>query len=334
LTDVTRKQSGTDLNKPRQVQNTFISSTSHHYSPYLYKPHLPQHIMKISDRTFLISGGSSGLGLATAELLYSQGAYIALLDLNPPPSSSPISNRTATAFFTTDVSSTESIAAAVGKTVKWASSSKKPIGGVICCAGIGYAEKLLPRQPKGTTSATVKMMDLARFDRVLNINLRGTVDLIRQVTPHMSLNEPEGPDGERGVIIMVSSVAAFEGQVGQLAYSASKGAVRSIVLPLARELGQSCGVRVTAIAPGVFETGMTMKSKTGARTGGQTAAQKGDAEKKAKGVGAVNREMVNYPVRMGRGNEFARFCKEIIENPMLNGDCYRLDGGVRMPSRL
>ena len=297
--------------------------------------------MKISDRTFLISGGSSGLGLATAELLYSQGAYIALLDLNPPPTSSPISNRTATTFFTTDVSSTESIASAVDKTVRWASSSKKPIGGVICCAGIGYAEKLLPRQqPEGTTSAsattrTVKMMDLAKFDRVININLRGTVDLIRQVIPHMSLNEPEGPDGERGVIIMVSSVAAFEGQVGQLAYSASKGAVRSIVLPLARELGQSCGVRVTAIAPGVFETGMTMKSKTGARPGGQNAAQKGDPEKEAKaGGGAVNREMVNYPVRMGRGDEFARFCREIIENPMLNGDCYRLDGGVRMPSRL
>lgn len=176
------------------------------------------------------------------------------------------------------------------------------------------------------------MMDLTAFDRVMNINLRGTVDLIRQVIPHMSLNEPEGPDGERGIIIMVSSVAAFEGQVGQLAYSASKGAVRSIVLPLARELGQSCGVRVTAIAPGVFETGMTRKSKTGARTGGASAAP--EKKEKEKAGGGFNREMVNYPVRMGRGEEFARLCKEIIENPMLNGDCYRLDGGVRMPSRL
>jgi NAD(P)-dependent dehydrogenase (short-subunit alcohol dehydrogenase family) len=290
--------------------------------------------MKIASRTFLISGGSSGLGLATAELLYSQGASVALLDLNPPPTSSPLSNRTHTAFFTTDVSSSSSIAAAVEKTVQWASESKRPIGGVVCSAGIGYAEKVLPRQPEGTTSANVKMMDLEKFDRVIAINLRGTVDLIRQVIPHMSLNEPEGPDGERGVIIMVSSVAAFEGQVGQLAYSASKGAVRSIVLPLARELGQSCGVRVTAIAPGVFETGMTKKSKTGARTAGQPAARKGGAEKKEKAGGSVNREMVNYPVRMGRGDEFARLCKEIIENPMLNGDCYRLDGGVRMPSRL
>jgi 3-hydroxyacyl-CoA dehydrogenase / 3-hydroxy-2-methylbutyryl-CoA dehydrogenase len=223
----------------------------------------------------------------------------------------------------------------VQKTVQWATESKKPIGGVVCSAGIGYAEKILPRQPEGTTNATVKMMDLEKFDRVMNINLRGTVDLIRQVIPHMSLNEPEGPDGERGVIIMVSSVAAFEGQVGQLAYSASKGAVRSIVLPLARELGQSCGVRVTAIAPGVFETGMTKKSKTGARTGGQPAAQKKNSkDAQQKQGGGVNREMVNYPVRMGSGSEFARLCKEIIENPMLNGDCYRLDGGVRMPSRL
>lgn len=148
----------------------------------------------------------------------------------------------------------------------------------------------------------------------------------------MSLNEPEGPDGERGVIIMVSSVAAFEGQVGQLAYSASKGAVRSIVLPLARELGQSCGVRVTAIAPGVFETGMTKNSKTGPRMGRGGAARERKGREKA--GGGFNREMVNYPVRMGRGKEFARLCKEIIENPMLNGDCYRLDGGVRMPSRL
>jgi NAD(P)-dependent dehydrogenase (short-subunit alcohol dehydrogenase family) len=288
--------------------------------------------MKTSSRTFLISGGSSGLGLATAELLYAHGASVALLDLNPPPTSSPLSNRTRTAFFTTDVSSSASIASAVSKTVTWATSSKNPIGGVICSAGIGYAEKLLPRQPEGTTSATVKMMDLTAFDRVMNINLRGTVDLIRQVIPHMSLNEPEGPDGERGVIIMVSSVAAFEGQVGQLAYSASKGAVRSIVLPLARELGQSCGVRVTAIAPGVFETGMTRKSKTGARTGGASTAPEKKVKEKA--GGGFNREMVNYPVRMGRGEEFARLCKEIIENPMLNGDCYRLDGGVRMPSRL
>jgi NAD(P)-dependent dehydrogenase (short-subunit alcohol dehydrogenase family) len=289
--------------------------------------------MKISNRTFIVSGGCSGLGLATAELLFANGASVALFDLNPPPTSSPISNRTATAFFTTDVSSTPSIAASLTKTLTWAASSHRPLAGVICSAGIGYAAKLLPRQPSDATSANVNLMDLSAFDRVLAINLRGTVDLIRQAIPHMALNEPEGPDGERGVIIMVSSVAAFEGQVGQLAYSASKGAVRSIVLPLARELGQSCGVRVTAIAPGVFETGMTKSSKTGARTAPtkEPEMKKGTEEKKG---GGFNREMVNYPVRMGRGDEFARLCKEIIENPMLNGDCYRLDGGVRMPSRL
>lgn len=101
-------------------------------------------------------------------------------------------------------------------------------------------------------------MDMALFDKTLAINLRGTVDLIRLTLPHLALNEPWGEDGERGVIIVVSSVAAFEGQVGQLAYSASKGAVRSIVLPLARELGQKAGIRVLGIAPGAFETGMTV----------------------------------------------------------------------------
>ena len=140
---------------------------------------------------------------------------------------------------------------------------------------------------------------------------------------------------------MVSSVAAYEGQIGQLAYSASKGAVRSIVLPLARELGQKAGVRVMGIAPGVFESGMTMpkskpKPKAAAGTGaGEKAERTGKEAKKPTGQRAgVNPEMVSYPVRMGKGDEFARLVKEIVENPMLNGFTIRLDGAVRMPSRL
>ena len=184
-------------------------------------------------------------------------------------------------------------------------------------------------------------MEMKLFDRVLAINLRGTVDLIRQSLPYLALNEPEGADGERGVVVVVSSVAAYEGQVGQLAYSASKGAVASLVLPLAREVGRSAGIRVMGVAPGVFETGMTKpraqpKPKSSPDDGG--TPQPLSAKKPGPGqLGAragMNMNMVEYPLRMGKGSEFARLVKEIVENPMLNGGVVRLDGGVRMPSRL
>ena len=180
---------------------------------------------------------------------------------------------------------------------------------------------------------------MTTFDRTLSINLRGTVELITLTLPHLASLDPVNADGERGVVIVVSSVAAFEGQVGQLAYAASKGAVRSVVLPLAREVGR-VGVRVVGVAPGVFESKMTVREerrgevgeggKTGEGKGGGKANDKGGAGARA----GVNPEMVNFPVRMGKGEEFARLCKEIIENGMLNGEVIRLDGGVRMPSRL
>ena len=197
-------------------------------------------------------------------------------------------------------------------------------------------------------------MDMKIFDRTLSINLRGTVDLMRLAIPYMSLNEPWGPDGERGIAIIVSSVAAYEGQVGQLAYSASKGAVASIVLPLARELGQKAGIRVLGIAPGVFQTGMTVPPKPkaeAAKTKAEPAKSKVESVKSKAEAGSssdsgkkkraptgqragINPEMVNYPTRMGKGEEFGRLVKDMIENPMLNGIVVRLDGGVRMPSRL
>jgi 3-hydroxyacyl-CoA dehydrogenase / 3-hydroxy-2-methylbutyryl-CoA dehydrogenase len=180
------------------------------------------------------------------------------------------------------------------------------------------------------------MMEMTLFDRVLAINLRGTVDLIRHTLPYLAQNEPEGDDGERGVVVVVSSVAAYEGQVGQLAYSASKGGVASMVLPLAREVGQNFGIRVMGIAPGLFETGMTKPPKKQ----DQEKKKKDDGmagKKKAGGVAGragFNPNMIEYPTRMGRGSEFARLVKEIVENPMLNGQVLRLDGAVRMPSRL
>jgi NAD(P)-dependent dehydrogenase (short-subunit alcohol dehydrogenase family) len=181
------------------------------------------------------------------------------------------------------------------------------------------------------------MMDMALFDRVLAINLRGTVDLIRQTLPYLAQNEPEGDDGERGVVVVVSSVAAYEGQVGQLAYSASKGAVASMVLPLAREVGRTAGIRVMGIAPGLFETGMTKPPKKQEQEKKKKKDEGVESKKKGGGVAGragFNPNMVEYPTRMGRGDEFARLVKEIVENPMLNGQVLRLDGAMRMPSRL
>jgi 3-hydroxyacyl-CoA dehydrogenase / 3-hydroxy-2-methylbutyryl-CoA dehydrogenase len=373
---------------------------------FLQNPLSPLFIkMQIQKRTFLISGGSSGLGLSTALALLAAGANVSILDLNPPPTSHPdLSNEQRTLFTNTDVSSSASLQSAVTSTVRWCQRRSAPLSGVICCAGIGTAATILPKQAKGTTHDNVKYMDMSLFDKTLAINLRGTVDLMRLAIPHLSLNEPWGSDGERGIAIIVSSVAAYEGQVGQLAYSASKGAVASIVLPLARELGQKAGIRVLGVAPGVFETGMTVpkskplpvqkmymeaskaewadaskkpkasmdenqkewaaaskkpqtkmdanqaewaqaaksatsppsSSKTPQESGGgNSTAAAGDGKKAPTGARAgINPEMVNYPMRMGRGDEFGILVKHMIENPMLNGFVVRLDGGVRMPSRL
>merc|ERR1712093_848563 len=284
-------------------------------------------IMQIKDRTFIVSGGSSGLGLATTILFLQNGANVSILDLNPPPFDASSQIDTSRILFNkTNVSSTESLQAALKSTLKWTQETNKPLSGAVCSAGIGTAALPLPKQDSSATHETVKYMDMPLFDRTLAINLRGTVDLIRLTLPHMALNEPWGPDGERGIIVVVSSVAAFEGQIGQLAYSASKGAVRSIVLPLARELGQKAGIRVMGIAPGVFQTGMTVPPK------------KKGVEGKLKGAtgsrASMSTEMIQYPTRMGQGDEFARLVKEIVENPMLNGGVIRLDGAVRMPSRL
>ena len=298
--------------------------------------------MRISGHTFIISGGSSGLGLATATILLEQNANVAIFDLNPPLDQLS-SDSSRAQFSSVDVSSSGSISSALDKTVSWILETHKPLAGVVCCAGIGSAERALPRQLEGADPRKPNSMGMKLFDRVLNINLRGTVDLIQQTLPHMALNESEGEDGERGVVIIVSSVAAYEGQVGQLAYSASKGAVASLVLPLAREVGQSAGIRVMGIAPGVFETGMTKPPKSkkpaevkpsasSSKTPGRevTKKQQGGAGSRA----GFNPNMIEYPTRMGKGYEFARLVKEIVENPMLNGQVLRLDGAVRMPSRL
>ncbi|PGH35350.1 hypothetical protein GX50_01814 [[Emmonsia] crescens] len=290
--------------------------------------------MKPQGRTFFISGGSSGLGLATATALLAQGANVSLLDLNPPPADiTPLlTSQTRTLYTRTDVSNTESLQHAIDATISWISTSTHAaLGGVICCAGIGYGERALPRQDPNNSS--VKTMSIEAFDRVIAINLRGTVDLIRLALPHLAAVDGEGDDEERGVVVVVSSVAAYEGQVGQLAYSASKGAVAGIVLPLAREVGRSAGIRVVGVAPGVFQTGMTVKPKK-SQSGGSGG---GGGEKKRAGVAersGANSGMIEYPMRMGKPEEFAEFVLGCVRNGMVNGSVFRLDGAVRMPSRL
>ncbi|KAF2713677.1 NAD(P)-binding protein [Pleomassaria siparia CBS 279.74] len=262
--------------------------------------------MKIEDRTFIISGGASGLGLATARDLHSRGAYVSLLDLNASSGAEVISEFGSRAkFFETDVSSTESIEAAINGTVSWVQETGKDICGVIAGAGVGLPGLIVDK--------TNEPVSIESIDFVLNINLRGTLDLIRQAVPHMTTVKPEGPDGERGVIIMIASSAAFDGQMGQVAYAASKGAVASVTLPLARDLSRY-GIRVVTIAPALFDSNMTKLMGPKVKKSLENAME--------------------WPKRAGQPEEFARLVRESVENGMLNGTVLRLDGAMRMPARL
>ncbi|KAG9247773.1 putative 3-hydroxyacyl-CoA dehydrogenase-like protein [Calycina marina] len=263
--------------------------------------------MQIKDRTYIISGGASGLGRAVVEDLCKGGGYVAILDINPELAEAFVKNigDGKTKFFETDVLESDSIAKSVEGAVLWAKETGKDIGGVIAAAGVGNPTKILDR--KGNAMA----MD--SFDFVMNVNLRGTIDLIRQVLPHMAKTTPIGEDGERGCVIMVASSAAFDGQPGQVAYSASKGAIASLTLPMTRDLAPH-GIRVVTIAPSMFETRMTAALSEKAR--------------------ASLLKVVEFPVRGGKPAEFASLVKHSIENVMLNGVVLRLDGGTRMPSKM
>ncbi|KAK3073988.1 hypothetical protein LTR53_003935 [Teratosphaeriaceae sp. CCFEE 6253] len=262
--------------------------------------------MHIKDRTFVISGGASGLGLATVRDLHAHGGYIAILDLNAENGAKVVTELgDRTTFFEADVSSPPSVEAAVSALVVWTTKTGKPIGGVIPAAGVGFPGKLIDRHNEP--------IPLESLELVLNINLRGVLDLIRLCLPHMTTTTPTEPDNERGVIVMVSSSAAYDGQPGQVAYAASKGAVRSMTLVLARDLAQY-GIRAMSIAPSYFESNMT--------------AQMSDKVRKSL------EKVFEFPRRAGRGEDFARMVRQCVENPMLNGECIRLDGATRMPSRL
>ncbi|KAM0329451.1 hypothetical protein ACHAQA_004760 [Verticillium albo-atrum] len=262
--------------------------------------------MKIEGRTFLISGGASGLGAATATEIVNHGGNVAILDLNEEDGLSFASSLGPSArFFVCNVLKTDSVAAAVSGAASWAATAQKPFGGVIPAAGVASPAVMLDRNNEP--------LSLDDFDFVIAVNVRGTIDLIRQTLPHLAALPASEPDGERGVIVMVASAAAFDGQRGQVAYAASKGAVASMTLPMTRDLARY-GIRVATIAPSLFESRMT-------------SVMPDKVRKSLEGA-------VEFPRRAGRAEEFAALVRQVVENVMLNGTVLRLDGGMRMPSKM
>ena len=252
--------------------------------------------MQISDRCFLITGGGSGLGAASARMLVDAGARVVLADVN-----AEAGQQTAAAlgeaarFVNCDVTREEDGKAAVSA----ARQHGGALHGLLNCAGIGIPSKVLGKNGPH---------DLATFSKVIQINLIGSFNMIRLASEAMAAADAQADD-ERGIIINTASVAAFEGQIGQASYSASKGGIVSMTLPIARELARH-GIRVMTIAPGIFDTPMMAELPEEVRDS----------------LG----KMVPFPSRLGQPEEFARLARDIIENTMLNGSTIRLDGAIRM----
>lgn len=252
--------------------------------------------MDIQNRVALVTGGASGLGAACVRLLTQSGAKAVIADLNAETGNALASELgSATAFVQTNVTDEASVQAAVDAALK----NFVGLHILINCAGIGIAERVLGKN--GPSS-------LESFTRVIQVNLIGTYNAIRLAAAAMSQNTPN-EDGERGVVINTASVAAFDGQIGQAAYSASKGGIVGMTLPIAREFARF-GIRVMTIAPGIFDTPLLGALPEPARIS----------------LG----QQVPFPPRLGRPSEYALLAKQIIENPMLNGEVIRLDGALRM----
>jgi NAD(P)-dependent dehydrogenase (short-subunit alcohol dehydrogenase family) len=246
--------------------------------------------MQISGCSALVTGGASGLGLATARELRAAGADVIIVDL-PGSGGESIEGVT---FVAADVTDEAQVQAAVD-------AASAPLRIVVNCAGIGTPGKTLGRDGP---------LPLSTFERVLRVNLLGTFNVIRLAARAIAATEPV--DGERGVIVSTASVAAFDGQIGQAAYSASKGGVVGMTLPIARELATHL-IRVMTIAPGTFDTPMLAGLPEAAR----------------ESLGS----QVPHPSRLGKPSEYAALVRHIVENPMLNGETIRLDGAIRMAPR-
>ncbi|MGH8954196.1 MAG: SDR family NAD(P)-dependent oxidoreductase [Microbacterium sp.] len=250
--------------------------------------------MQIQGSSALITGGASGLGLATARTLAAAGAVVTILDL-PSSAGAEIASDLGGVFSGGDVTSAEDAAAAVA-----AAQAAAPLRIVVNCAGIAPPAKVLDREGNPAV--------LADFERVVRINLVGTFNVLSQASAVIAKNDVTDT-GDRGVIVNTASVAAFDGQIGQPAYSASKGGVHAMTLPVARELARY-GIRVCTIAPGIMETPMLM--------GLPQAAQDSLGQQ------------VPFPSRLGRPDEYASLVQQIVENGYLNGETIRLDGAIRM----
>jgi|TARA_R110002096_G_scaffold402143_1_gene599334 NAD(P)-dependent dehydrogenase (short-subunit alcohol dehydrogenase family) len=256
--------------------------------------------MKYENSTFLVTGGSSGLGGATATKLIEKGANVIILDINEETGKAKEAELGANSrFIKTDVTSEADVMAAI----QLAKTTFGGVHGVINAAGIAVIGKVLDRDGNPHP--------LELFERGIKINLIGTFNVMRLAAQAMTENEP-GVDGERGVMINTASVAAFDGQIGQASYTASKAGVTGMMLPIARELA-SHGIRVCTIAPGIFETPML--------------AGLPDAARESLG------QQVPFPSRLGKPEEYAFLASHIIENVMLNGEVIRLDGAIRMAAR-
>ena len=253
--------------------------------------------MDLQDKVAVITGGASGLGRATAEAYLARGAKVAIFDLNEELAQNTAAELGSdAAAFTANVAEEESVQTAVASVMERFGAIHVNVN----CAGIGAASRTLGRDGA---------MPLNMFNFVIGVNLIGTFNTLRLCAEQMAKNEPVNEDGERGVIINTASVAAFDGQIGQAAYSASKAGVAGMTLPIARDLSRS-GIRVNTIAPGIFETPMMMGAPDQVR------------------MPLI--DMVQFPKRLGDAPEFALLAAQMVENPYLNGETVRLDGGIRM----
>ena len=255
--------------------------------------------MQLEGTPALVAGGASGLGAATARLLAERGAHVAIVDLDGERANALAEELSGDAVaFKTDVTSEADVEAAVAATVD-------AFGGLrfaASCAGIGWAERVVTRNGPA---------QLQPFETVIRVNLIGTFNVLRHCAAAMAAGEPD-QSGERGAVVMTASVAAFDGQIGQTAYSASKGGVVGLTLPAARDLARQ-GIRVCTLAPGIFDTPLL--------------AALPEENRQALG------ESVPFPPRLGRPEEYAQLACHIAENGMLNGETIRLDGALRMPPK-
>jgi NAD(P)-dependent dehydrogenase (short-subunit alcohol dehydrogenase family) len=255
--------------------------------------------VRLDNQTVLITGGASGLGGATAEMILAAGGRVVIADVNEAAG-----NETATRlgpaarFVRTDVTREADVQQAINTAIE----DFGPLTGLVNAAGIGPAARVIGREGP---------MPLDQFTRVIQINLIGTFNAIRLAAAAMQNNQPQ-PSGERGVIVNTASVAAYDGQIGQAAYAASKGGIVSMTLPIARELAR-IGIRVMTIAPGIFDTPMLAAMPEAVR---QSLGQQ-----------------VPFPSRLGRPAEYAALVRHIFENEMLNGEVIRLDGAIRMAAK-